>query len=139
MSDECTALEALIRKANLRPTKQRIALAHALFVHGNRHVTAERLHEEVSSKDNQLSLATVYNNLHQFTKAGLLREVFVDSSKTYFDTNTAPHHHFYYEGENRLEDIQENGLHLEKLPELPANSEISSIDIVVRLRANQSE
>jgi Fur family iron response transcriptional regulator len=137
MSNENTAFEVLIRKANLRPTKQRIALARALFADGNRHVTAEQLHEEVSSKENQLSLATVYNNLHQFTKAGLLREVFVDSSKTHFDTNTTSHHHFYFEDEGRLEDIQTDGLQLLKLPKLPADTEISAIDIVVRMRSHR--
>ncbi|WP_025897502.1 iron response transcriptional regulator IrrA [Sneathiella glossodoripedis] len=136
MPDDFSSYEALIRAAGLRPTKQRMALASALFADGNRHITAEELHKEVSSYRLPLSLATVYNNLHQFTKAGLLREVIVDSSKTYFDTNTSPHHHLYYENEGRLEDIQSDNIRLRQLPELPEGVDISSVDIFVRVRSN---
>ena len=86
-----------LRKAGLRPTRQRLALASLLFAHGDRHVSAESLHEEAVSAGVPVSLATVYNTMHQFTAAGLLREVTVDGTRTYFDTNTGDHHHFYCE------------------------------------------
>ena len=85
----------LLRRADLRPTRQRLALAKLLFENGDRHVTAEGLHEEALDKNFDVSLATVYNTLHQFVQAGLLREIFVDASRSYFDTNTTEHHHFY--------------------------------------------
>src|SRR5262245_7982586 len=84
-----------LRKAGLRPTRQRLALAQLLFGRGDRHVTAEGLHEEAVGAGMPVSLATVYNTMHQFTAAGLLREVTVDGTRTYFDTNTGDHHHFY--------------------------------------------
>ena len=92
----------LLRGAGLRPTRQRVALAHLLFASGDRHVTAETLHEEALARKVPVSLATVYNTLHQFTEAGLLREVAVEGAKTYFDTNTSNHYHFFCEHSGRL-------------------------------------
>ena len=88
-----------LKSAGLRPTRQRVALGVLLFRDGDRHVTAEMLHDEAVRDQIPVSLATVYNTLHQFTEAGLLREVAIEGSKTYFDTNTSDHHHFYYEHE----------------------------------------
>src|ERR1700680_4045192 len=93
-----------LRKAGLRPTRQRLALAQLLFASGNRHVTAESLHEEAAGAGVPVSLATVYNTMHQFTAAGLLRQVTVDGSRTYFDTNIGEHHHFYCEDDGTLLD-----------------------------------
>ena len=84
----------MLRQAGLRPTRQRLALARVLFGNGDRHVTAEALFEEARQRDIDVSLATVYNTLHQFTDAGLLRSIAIDTSSTYFDTNTGDHHHF---------------------------------------------
>ena len=83
--------------AGLRPTRQRLGLARLLFEGGNRHITAEQLHREATDGGVKVSLATVYNTLHQFTNAGLLREIMVDSNRCYFDTNVSEHHHFFYE------------------------------------------
>ena len=94
-----------VRDAGLRPTRQRIALAELLFAKGDRHLSAEELHEEALAAGVPVSLATVYNALHQFTEAGLLRILAVEGSKTYFDTNTSDHHHFFIEGENKVFDI----------------------------------
>jgi Fur family iron response transcriptional regulator len=127
-------VKAMLRGAGLRPTRQRVALAEILFGDGNRHISAEGLHEEAMSHRVPVSLATVYNTLHQFTEAGLLREVAVDGSKTYFDTNTDDHHHFFIEGENRVVDIPISGLRVEELPEPLAGMEIARVDIIVRLR-----
>jgi len=127
-------LEARVREAGLRPTRQRLALASLLFAHGDRHVSAEDLHEEALQAGVQVSLATVYNTLHQFTQAGMLRILPVEGSKTYFDTNVSEHHHFFYEGEERLVDIPDGNMAVTNLPEPPEGMEIAHVDILVRLR-----
>ena len=98
-------VKAMLREVGLRPTRQRMALGWILFAKGDRHITAEMLYEEATKAKVPVSLATVYNTLHQFTDVGLLRQVAVDGSKTYFDTNASQHHHFFVEGENALLDI----------------------------------
>lgn len=123
----------MLRNAGLRPTRQRLALAEILFSKGDRHVTAELLHEEAMADSVPVSLATVYNTLHQFTRAGLLREVAVEGSKTYFDTNTSNHYHFFCERDGVLMDIPVGDLAVEGLPEPPEGMEISRIDVLVRL------
>ncbi len=123
-----------LRAFGLRPTRQRRALAALLFTGEDRHVTAEMLHEQAVRAAMPVSLATVYNTLHQFTRAGLLREVAIDGSKSYFDTNTSDHHHFYVENENRLIDIEGDSIKVDGLPEAPEGLEIAHIDVVVRVR-----
>src|SRR5215467_10723998 len=88
-------VRTMLRKVGLRPTRQRMELGWILFSKGDRHLTAEMLFEEASKARVPVSLATVYNTLNQFTDVGLLRQVAVDGSKTYFDTNTSDHHHFF--------------------------------------------
>lgn len=129
-----TEVRAALRQAGLRPTRQRLALASLLFGKGNRHLSAENLHEEAVLARVPVSLATVYNTLNQFTEVGLLREVAVDGSKTYFDTNTSNHHHFFIEGDNMVVDIPESGLTVDDLPVPPPGMEIVRVDVVVRLR-----
>ncbi|MGQ3676605.1 iron response transcriptional regulator IrrA [Xanthobacter sp. TB0139] len=124
----------MLREVGLRPTRQRLALGWLLFAKGNRHVTAEILHEEAIKARFPVSLATVYNTLHQFTESKLLREVAVDGSKTYFDTNSSDHHHFYLEEKNDLVDIPAREVELSHLPEPPEGYEIARVDVVVRLR-----
>ncbi len=131
---ENVTVDKRVREAGLRPTRQRIALADLLFAKGDRHLSAEELHEEAIAAGVPVSLATVYNALHQFTQAGLLRILAVEGSKTYFDTNTSDHHHFYIEGENRIFDIESGPVTVSNLPEPPAGMEIANVDIVVRLR-----
>jgi Fur family iron response transcriptional regulator len=127
-------VQDMLRIAGLRPTRQRVALAEILYSRGNRHVSAELLHEEAEAADVAVSLATVYNTLHQFTEAGLLREVAVEGTKTYFDTNTDDHHHFFIEEENKVVDIPGSGVSMARLPEAPEGMEIVRVDVVVRLR-----
>jgi Fur family iron response transcriptional regulator len=127
-------VQDMLRDAGLRPTRQRVALAELLYSRGNRHVSAELLHEEAEAADVAVSLATVYNTLHQFTEAGLLREVAVEGTKTYFDTNTDDHHHFFFEEENKVVDIPGSGVSMARLPEAPEGMEIVRVDVVVRLR-----
>ena len=128
-------LEIRVREAGLRPTRQRIALAELLFAKGDRHLSAEELHEEALAAGVAVSLATVYNTLHQFTEAGLLRILSLEGSRTYFDTNTCDHHHFFIEGENRVVDIEAAPVSVHNLPEPPEGMEIVNVDIIVRLRA----
>ena len=124
----------MLRQAGLRPTRQRMALAEILYARGNRHVSAELLHDEAVAGRVPVSLATIYNALHQFTEAGLLREVAVDGSKTYFDTNVDDHHHFFIEEENTVLDIPPGQMGVGRVPEPPPGYEISRVDVVVRLR-----
>ena len=123
-----------LKASGLRPTRQRIALAKLLFERGDRHVTADALHAEAAAAKVRVALATVYNTLHQFTKVGLLREVAVDSGRSYFDTNTAEHHHAYVEDTGQLHDIPVQGVDLGNLPPTPAGTEIARVDVIVRLR-----
>ncbi|MEL7527610.1 MAG: iron response transcriptional regulator IrrA [Pseudomonadota bacterium] len=124
----------ILRTAGLRPTRQRVSLAELLYSKGDRHISAELLHEEAVAADVPVSLATVYNTLHQFTEAGLLREVAIDGNKTYFDTNVSDHHHFFIEGENRVIDIPGEGVGIGAIPDAPDGMEIVRVDVVVRVR-----
>lgn len=125
---------AVLRMAGLRPTRQRIALAELLFAGKHRHVSAEQLHGEADAAGVSVSLATIYNSLHQFQQAGLLREVTVDASRSYFDTDTSDHHHFYIEDEQRVIDIPADSIEILNLPEPPAGMVVSHVDVVVRVR-----
>jgi Fur family iron response transcriptional regulator len=132
-SPHCKIIPELLRQAGLRPTRQRIALGALLFSGQDRHVTAEALHAEVIAAGEQVSLATVYNTLHQFTGAGLLRELALEGAKTYFDTNTSNHSHFFVESEGEVLDIDATNVRVDGLPEPPEGTRISHIDVVVRL------
>src|SRR5579862_2884614 len=125
-------VRAKLLRAGLRPTRQRMALGYILFGRGHRHVTAEMLYEEANRAKVLVSLATVYNTLHQFTEVGLLREVSVDSAKTYFDTNKFDHQHFYVEDQSDLIDIPACDLIVGKSPIPPDGYEVVRIDVVVR-------
>jgi Fur family iron response transcriptional regulator len=127
-------VKAKLREVGLRPTRQRMALGWILFGKGDRHVTAEMLYEEANHAKVPVSLATVYNTLHQFTEVGLLRQVAVDGSKAYFDTNNSEHHHFFIEDQNDLMDIPSSDVVVGKAPVAPEGYEIARIDVVVRLR-----
>jgi Fur family iron response transcriptional regulator len=122
-----------LRRTGLRPTRQRVALAELLFGEGDRHVTAEGLHAEALRNGIPVSLATVYNTLHQFVEAGLLREVAIESTKTYFDTKTSDHFHFYFEKDGSLVDIDTANIKVQNLPKPPEGTEITRIDVLVRL------
>ena len=128
-----TLVTERLRKAGLRPTRQRVALATLLFGEGHRHLTAEELHAEALASRLPVSLATVYNTLNQFTEAGLLREVAIEGHRSYFDTNTSNHFHFYLEDERKLFDILSDDLQVSGLPEPPAGTRIRRIDVIVRL------
>lgn len=123
-----------LKAAGLRPTRQRLALARLLLESGHRHLTAEELFHEARMAGIPVSLATVYNTLHQFTSVGLLREVVVDMGQSYFDTNTSHHHHFFDESSGRLTDIPDQDIAISRLPDPPAGAEIERVEVIVRLR-----
>ncbi len=138
--DQCTPLcddrAALwLGGAGLRPTRQRLVLAEVLVGDGkNRHVTAESLHDLVAECGEKVSLATVYNTLSAFCAAGLMREITVDGSKSYFDTNMSDHPHFYWEDTGDLTDAPAEDLEIRRLPDAPDGAEVSKVDVVIRLR-----
>ena len=124
-----------LSSAGLRPTRQRVALATLLVGDGqHRHVTAESLYADVRHAGDSVSLATVYNTLRAFCEAGLLQEVTVDGARSYFDTNTHDHPHFFWEGEDRLSDAPADELEIARLPSAPEGAEIAKVDVVIRLR-----
>jgi Fur family iron response transcriptional regulator len=123
-----------LRAANLRPTRQRVELVGLLFGGGHRHMTAESLHAEALGAGVQVSLATVYNTLHQFTGAGLLRQVVVDAARSYFDTNTGDHQHFFVEDEGMLIDIPGEQIAVAGVPTPPKGLTVDRIDVVVRVK-----
>ena len=125
---------ALLRQVRLRPTRQRMALGWLLFAKGDRHLTAEMLYEEANRAKIAVSLATVYNTLHQFTRAGLLRQVIVDAARGYFDTNTGDHQHFFLEEEGTLIDIPGEDIAVSGVPVPPPGMAVDRVDVVVRVK-----
>ena len=130
------AVTMRLRHAGLRPTRQRVELAGLLFKDCDHHVTAESLHDEVTGAGMKVSLATVYNTLHQFTEAGLLRQVIVDASRSYFDTNTGDHQHFFLESEGMLIDIPGETIAVAGVPAPPPGLSVDRVDVVVRVKRN---
>jgi Fur family iron response transcriptional regulator len=124
-----------LRNAGLRPTRQRTALAEILFNNADRHVSAEMLFEEAKQANITISLATVYNTLNQFSDAGLLRTISIDSSRIYFDTKIGDHHHFFLEDSEELVDMPEGYIRVENLPPIPEGTDISRVDVIVRVRS----
>jgi Fur family iron response transcriptional regulator len=129
------ALRKRLRAANLRPTRQRVTLGWLLFAKGDRHVTADMLFDEARTAKAAVSMATIYNTLHQFTRAGLLREIVVEGSRAYFDTNPLPHAHFLLEETGALVDIPAGDLRLLQPPKAPEGYEIDRVEMIVRVRA----
>lgn len=133
-SDQFLDLKALLQNSDIRPTRQRLGLASLLFGKENRHVTAEALHQEANNRGLRMALATVYNSLHVFTQAGLLREVIVDAGCRYFDTNVSHHHHLLREQTGELVDVDPGRLEVKGLPDLPRGTSVSQIDVVIRIK-----
>jgi Fur family iron response transcriptional regulator len=127
-------LPALLQAAGIRPTRQRMVLATILFDGCPKHMTAEQVYAAVRKNRARVSLATVYNALHQFTAAGLLHEVLVDSSRVYFDTNTDAHHHFFDEKSGELHDIPATAIGIARLPKPLKGRRVARVDVIIRLR-----
>ncbi|MEQ8401168.1 MAG: Fur family transcriptional regulator [Roseitalea porphyridii] len=124
----------LLQGVGLRPTRQRVALASMLFGEQDRHIAAEDLHRQAVDNGIPVSLATVYNTLHQFTEAGLLRILAVEGQRTYFDTNSSDHHHFFFEDTAEVMDVPDGAVTVDNLPAPPEGMEIANVDVVIRLR-----
>jgi len=124
----------ILRAAGLRPTRQRLGLARLLFEHGDRHVTAEQLQGESASANLRVSLATIYNTLNQFLQVGLLREVVVEPGRSYFDTNTSDHHHFFHEETALLQDIAGDAITVGTVPKPPPGTRVERVDVIVRIK-----
>jgi Fur family iron response transcriptional regulator len=128
------ALRRRLRAAQLRPTRQRVTLGWLLFARGDRHLTAEMLFEEARAVKAPISMATIYNTLHQFTRAGLLREIIVEGSRTFFDTNPRPHGHFLVEETGALVDIPVGELKFVDPPKAPDGYEIDRVEMIIRVK-----
>jgi Fur family iron response transcriptional regulator len=131
-----TDVATLLVAAGLKPTRQRLALGALLFDGPHRHVTGEGLFDEARAAGVRVSPATVYNTLHQFCDAGLLRAVKVDSERRWFDTNAGSHHHFFVEETGELIDIPERHLEVTRIPAPPQGYEVEGVDVVVRLKSD---
>jgi Fur family iron response transcriptional regulator len=129
------AVETL-KKCGLRPTRQRMAIAKLLGEAGDCHLTAEQLHDLAARSGHRISLATIYNTLHQFTQAGLVREIVIDSGCSFFDTNTSAHHHFFFENTRELQDIDGDAVVISSIPSPPPGARIERVDVVVRVRSS---
>jgi Fur family iron response transcriptional regulator len=123
-----------LKQAGLRPTRQRMALAKLLCDSGDCHFTAEQLHIKADAADIHVSLATIYNTLHQFTRAGILREIVVAPGSSYFDTNVTDHHHFYFEEDAQLADINGDDIVISALPKPPAGTTVARVDVIIRIK-----
>ena len=124
-----------LKDAGLRPTRQRLALAKLLAEAGDCHMTAEQLHAQSQGAGIRVSLATVYNTLHQFTEVGILREIVVDAGRSYFDTKVSDHHHFFFEDSSRLQDIDGASVTISRLPTPPVGTAVRRVDVVIRVKA----
>lgn len=122
-----------LSNSSLKLTRQRQELIDLLFLNGNAHFTAEDVHQMIIEKKKNISLATIYNCLNQFTKAGILKTVKTAYDKIYFDTNTDPHHHFFHKANNKLEDIEINKIGISKLPKIPNKKAVKSIEVLITL------
>ncbi|WP_018718821.1 iron response transcriptional regulator IrrA [Arhodomonas aquaeolei] len=131
-------LRTHLRRAGLRATRARLDLATLIFGEGDRHFTAEALHREAGDAAIDVSLATIYNTLNRLAAVGLLQRIVLDSRRTYFDTNTQPHHHLFDEDAGRLEDVPVGAVELNGLPDIPDGTHIESVDIVIRVRRDEA-
>ena len=130
---EPESAHSILRRAGLRPTRQRLALGGLLFRGEHHHVTVDDLHRDALGSGMQLSLATVYNTLNQFAEAGLVRRIAVNGGRSYFDTNAGDHQHFYIEAEDRILDVPDASITFGSLPPPPQGYEIAGVDVVIRL------
>ena len=124
----------LLQSAGLRSTRQRLTLAALLFDGMDKHVTAEQVFDAAHKARSRVSLATVYNTLHQFTEAGLLREVVINSTRVYFDTNICDHHHFFNKSAGQLTDVSAASVHVDRLPKMPAGVRLDRVDVIIRVK-----
>jgi Fur family iron response transcriptional regulator len=127
-----------LRLSGLRPTKQRITICKVLFDRKDTfHFTIDNLKKKIEKNTkSKISLATVYNTIHAFKKNGYLKEIFVRGNKTFFDTNSKSHHHFYDQDTDSLMDIKNEDISISKLPPAPKGKKINGVEITVSLANN---
>ena len=130
------SIKDILRNSSLRPTKQRVMIGELLFNGTDKHVTAESLYRELTASQQKISLATVYNTLHDFCNKKLLKKVTVDTEKVYFDTNITPHHHFYSDNEKLLIDISKDKIKIQGLPKAPKGKKIKDVELIAHLTDN---
>ena len=126
-----------LRSSKLRPTKQRIRIAEFLFKREKTfHFTVEKLNKIISKKDNveKISLATIYNTIDAFKKAGHVKEILTNNNTSYFDTNVSSHHHFYDDETNELTDINYNEIEVAKVPHAPKGKKIKDVEVIISLQ-----
>jgi Fur family iron response transcriptional regulator len=126
-----------LRSSKLRPTKQRIRIAEFLFKREKTfHFTVEKLNKIISKKDNveKISLATIYNTIDAFKKAGYVKEILTNNNTSYFDTNVSSHHHFYDDETNELTDINYNEIEVAKVPHAPKGKKIKDVEVIISLQ-----
>jgi Fur family iron response transcriptional regulator len=131
------SVETRLQSAGLRATPKRIAIGGLLFDGLDRHVTADDVAVMAQKSGVRVSLATVYNTLNQFVSAGLMKRITLDTDRTYFDTNVSDHHHLFFEDNGVLHDIPGDSIRVEGLPEIPAGSKISSVEVIVRMSGDK--
>jgi len=123
----------ILRANNLRPTKQRVLIGNFLFDGVDKHVTAESLFKKLSNEQRGVSLATVYNTLHEFCKKELLNKITIDTDKVYFDTNTSLQHHFFSDKEKILLDIKSQDVKISSMPNAPKGKKIKKVELIIHL------
>ena len=126
-------VKELLRSCDLRPTDQRLMVGKLLFDGIDKHVSAESIYRDLKKRNEKISLATVYNILHDFSNKKLLEKVIIDPEKIYFDTNTSSHYHFYYDDKKTLTDIPKENIVINSLPEAPKGKSIKNIEIIIHL------
>jgi len=125
----------MLRASGITPTHQRVKIGEVLFSR-KQHLSAEQVLVAVNQNDDEVSKATVYNTLGVFAQHGLIREVIVDPSKVFYDSNLIKHHHLYYSDTGELEDIANESIEISKLPELPNDLQIEDVDVIIRVHSN---
>ena len=126
----------ILKKLNLRPTKQRIAILKALTYKGNIHVTAATLGKILEENDIKVATATIYNNLNELSQKGFLNKVLVEKDRMWFDTNLSSHYHFYDEEEDKLTDVEKNEIEFLSFPKIPKGKALKSLDIIINVKKN---
>ena len=126
-------IKEILRANDLRPTKQRVLIGDYLFDGIDKHVTAESLFKKLSNEKRGVSLATVYNTLHEFCKKELLNKITIDTDKVYFDTNISSHHHFFSDKEKFLLDIRSQDVIISSMPVAPKGKKIKKVELIIHL------
>ena len=136
ISDNLKMYVQKLRSSNLRPTKQRLKICQFLFDRDKTfHFTVETLNKKINKHGaTKISLATIYNTIEAFTNAGYLKEILSSKNKSYYDTNTKSHHHFYDEGSKELTDIHYSQIKLSKVPIPPKGKKIKNLEVVIRIQ-----